>query len=193
MVRTFEPPRYGFSSRLRLPLRASIFRTFTFTFHPPPYSSTTFNPSCYHKHQNGCAMFTRLGYFVIIAIISAAVLAIAFVVWSSLNSSDSPSASAPEPSATAAQRVEITPAASNQPTIPFSRVIDFARLGAVQSIASQGQDVTVTFRADFDTSGFSTTSHVFRSSLEPGQDVLQVLEAAGIPVNGAGGVTVTKR
>lgn len=147
-------------------------------------------PNCYHKQQNGCALFTRLGYFVIIAIIVAAVLAIAFVVWSSLSSSDTPAASRPPATATA-PRVEISPAA--QPTIPFSRAIDFARLGAVQSIDAQGQEVTVTFREDFDTSGFNTTSHVFRSSLEPGQDIIQVLENAGIRVNGAGGVAVTKR
>ena len=51
----------------------------------------------------------------------------------------------------------------------------------------------MTFREDFDTSGFNTTSHVFGSSLEPGQDIFQVLEAAGIAVNGEGGVTVTRR
>ena len=138
-------------------------------------------------------MFTRLGYFVIIAIIMAAVLAITLVVWSSLSSSDTPTVTTPRATATAVQRVEITPAASNQPTIPFSRVIDFAQAGAVQSIDAQGQDVTVTFRDDFDVSGFNTTSHVFRSTLESGQDVTQVLQDAGIRVNGAGGVTVTKR
>ncbi len=137
-------------------------------------------------------MFTRLGYFVIIAIMAAAILAIAFVMWSSLRSSGTPSASAPRATATAARGVEITPAAT-QPTLPFSRVIDFARLGAVQSLDAQGQDVTVTFREDFDTSGFNTTSHVFRSSLQPGEDIIQVLENAGIRVNGAGGVAVTKR
>jgi hypothetical protein len=72
-------------------------------------------------------------------------------------------------------------------------VIDFARLGAVQSLDAQGQDVTVTFREDFDTSGFNTTSHIFHSSLEPGQDIATVLEDAGIRVNGADGVKVTKR
>lgn len=130
-------------------------------------------------------MFTRLGYFVIIAILAAAGATIAFVLWPS-GSSDAPGVSTP----TAA--VTVSPAAA-QPAIPFSRVIDFARLGAVQSMDAQGQDVTVTFREDFDTSGFNTTSHVFRSSLEPGQDIATVLQDAGIRVNGTDGVKVTKR
>jgi hypothetical protein len=123
-------------------------------------------------------MFTRLGYVVIIAIMAVAGAAIAFVVWPS-GSSEAPA-------------ITVTPAAP-RPTIAFERVIDFTRLGAVLTIDAQGQDVTVTFREDFDTSGFNTTSHVFQSSLQPGQDVVQVLEAAGIAVNGPGGVTVTKR
>jgi hypothetical protein len=130
-------------------------------------------------------MFTRLGYFIIIAILAVAGAAIAFVLWPS-GSSDTPAVDGP----TAA--VTISPAAA-QPTIPFSRVIDFARLGAVLSLDAQGQDVTVTFREDFDTSGFNTTSHIFHSSLEPGQDIATVLEDAGIRVNGADGVKVTKR
>ena len=128
-------------------------------------------------------MFTRFGYFVIVAILVVAGAAIAFVVWPS-GSSDTPDPLAP--TATAA-------ATDARPTISFARVIDFARLGAVLTIDAQGQEVTVTFRDDFDTSGFNTTAHVFRSSLEAGQDVVQVLEAAGIAVNGPGGVTVTKR
>jgi hypothetical protein len=131
-------------------------------------------------------MFTRLGYFVIIAILAAAGAAIAFVLWPS-GSSDKPAVDARSTAA-----VTVSPAAT-QPTIPFSRVVDFARLGAVQALDAQGQDVTVTFREDFDTSGFNTTSHVFRSSLQPGQDIVQVLEAAGIAVNGSDGVAVTKR
>ncbi len=121
-------------------------------------------------------MFTRLGYVIIIAIMAIAGAAIAFVVWPS-GSSEAPAVTAP----------------AVLPIIAFERVIDFTRLGAVQTIDAQGQDVTVTFREDFDTSGFNTASHVFRSSLQPGQDVVQVLEAAGIAVNGPGGVTVTKR
>ncbi len=131
-------------------------------------------------------MFTRLGYFVIIAILAVAGAAIAFVLWPS-GSSDKPAVDT-RPAA----GVTVSPAAA-QPTIPFSRVIDFARLGAVLSLDAQGQDVTVTFREDFDTSGFNTTSHVFRSSLEPGQDIATVLQDAGIRVNGADGVKVTKR
>jgi hypothetical protein len=131
-------------------------------------------------------IFTRFGYFVIIAILAVAGAAIAFVLWPS-GSSDNPAVDARP---TAAVTVSL---AATQPTIPFSRVIDFARLGAVQSLDAQGQDVTVTFREDFDTSGFNTTSHVFRSSLQPGQDIVQVLEAAGITVNGSNGVAVTRR
>jgi hypothetical protein len=126
-------------------------------------------------------MFTRLGYFLIIAIMAVAGAAIAFVVWPS-GSSEAPAVTAPT----------VMPA-TDRPTIAFERVIDFTRLGAVLTIDARGQDVTVTFREDFDTSGFNTTSHVFQSSLQPGQDVVQVLEAAGIAVNGPGGVTVTKQ
>jgi hypothetical protein len=127
-------------------------------------------------------MFTRLGYIVIVAIMVVAGAAIAFVVWPS-GSSDTPDAATPTATSTADTR----------PSITFERVIDFTRLGAVLTIEAQGQDVTVTFREDFDTSGFNTGSHVFRSSLEPRQDVVQVLEAAGIAVNGPGGVAVSTR
>src|SRR4029079_886028 len=132
-------------------------------------------------------MLTRFGYFVIIAILAVAGGAIALVVWSSSGSSGTPSASSPTATAVA------TAPAAVRPSIPFARVIDFTRLGAFLSIDAVGQDITVTFREDFDTSGFNTTSHVFSSSLQPGQDVVQVLEGAGIVVNGTGGVTVTKR
>jgi hypothetical protein len=132
-------------------------------------------------------MFTRFGYFVIIAIIAVAGGAIALVAWSAATSSSDKPDVVVAPTATAA-----APPAG-RPVIPFSRVIDFTRLGAVLTIDANGQDVTVTFREDFDTSGFNTTSHVFGSSLEPGQDIFQVLEAAGIAVNGEGGVTVTRR
>jgi hypothetical protein len=139
-------------------------------------------------------MFTRLGYFVIIAILAVAGGAIALVLWSAVGSSGDKTASNPPSTATAAVAASATvsPDAA-QPTIPFSRVIDFARAGAVLRIDAQDADVTVTFREDFDTSGFNTTSHVFRSSVEPGQDVVQVLEDAGVGVNRPGGVTVNKR
>ena len=129
-------------------------------------------------------MFTRFGYFVIIAIMVVAGAAIALVAWSA-KSSDSPEVRAPTATA-------VAPAPA-RPVIPFERVIDFARLGAVLTIEAQGENVSVTFREDFDTSGFNTTSHVFGSSLQPGEDVIQVLEAAGIAVNGPGGVAVTRR
>jgi hypothetical protein len=139
-------------------------------------------------------MFTRLGYFVIVAILAAAGVAIAFVLWSAVGPSGGKSATTAPATATAANAASVTvsPAVS-QPTIPFSRVIDFARAGAVLRIDAQNADVTVVFRDDFDTSGFNTTSHVFRSSVEQGQDVVQVLEDAGVAVNRAGGVTVNKR
>jgi hypothetical protein len=134
-------------------------------------------------------MFTRLGYFVIIAILAVAGAAIAFVLWSAVGPSGGGSSANPAATATAAG-VTVSPV-STQPSIPFSRVIDFARAGAVLTIEARGQDVTVTFREDFDTSGFNTTSHVFRSSVEQGQDVVRVLEDAGVAVNRQGGVTVT--
>ena len=138
-------------------------------------------------------MFTRLGYFVIIAILAVAGGAIALVLWSAVGPSGGKSASS-SATATAAVTASATVApAALQPSIPFTRVIDFARAGAVLRIDAQDADVTVTFREDFDTSGFNTTSHVFRSSVEQGQDVVQVLEDAGVAVNRAGGVTVNKR
>ena len=130
-------------------------------------------------------MFTRFGYFVIIAIMVIAGAAIALVVWSARPGSD-------PPQVTVATATAVPPAPA-RPVITFDRVIDFTRLGAVLAIDAQGENITVTFREDFDTSGFNTTAHVFSSSLEPGQDVVQVLEDAGISVNGEGGVTVTKR
>lgn len=133
-------------------------------------------------------MFTRLGYFVIIAILAIAGGAIAFVAWSAVSGNDSPSTGA-TPTATS----QATVAPGGPPSIPFSRVIELTRFGAVLSIDARGTDITVNFREDFDVSGFNTTAHVFKSSLEPGQDVVQVLETAGIRVNGADGVTVTQR
>ena len=130
-------------------------------------------------------MFTRLGYVVIVAIMAAAGAAIAYVVW--------PSGSSDEPVVTRPAATPAAGSADTRPSIPFERVIDFTRLGAVLTIEARGQDVTVTFREDFDTSGFNTASRVFSSSLQPGQDVIQVLEDAGVAVNGPGGVTVTKR
>ncbi len=134
-------------------------------------------------------MFTRLGYFVIVAILAIAGAAIAVVAWSAVSSGGDDPPPNPTPTAIAAA----TAPAGQLPAIPFSRVIDFARLGAVLTIDARGADITVTFREDFDVSGFNTTSHVFKSSLEPGQDVVQVLETAGIAVNGEDGVTVTQR
>lgn len=136
-------------------------------------------------------MFTRLGSFVIIAILAAAGAAIAFVLWSAVGPSGGNSATKRAATVVAAS-VTVSPAAT-QPVIPFSRVIDFARAGAVVRIDAQDAGVTVTFREDFDTSGFNTTSHVFRSSVEQGQDVTRVLEDAGIGVNRPGGITVNKQ
>lgn len=134
-------------------------------------------------------MFTRLGYFVIVAILAIAGAAIAVVAWSAISSGgDGPPAS-PTPTAIPAATAPV----GQLPSIPFARVIDFTRSGAVLTINAQGADITVTFREDFDVSGFSTTSHVFKSSLEAGQDVVQVLKTAGIAVNGEDGVTVTQR
>jgi hypothetical protein len=133
-------------------------------------------------------MFTRLGYFVIVAILAIAGAAIAVVAWSAISSGGDDPAVDPTPTAVAAA----TAPASQLPSIPFARVIDFTRSGAVLTIDAQGIDITVTFREDFDVSGFNTTSHVFKSSLEPGQDVVQVLETAGIAVS-EDGITVTQR
>ena len=138
-------------------------------------------------------MFTRLGYFVIIAILAVAGGAIALVLWSAVGPSGGKSASSPATATAAVTASATNVPAALQPSIPFTRVIDFARAGAVLRIDAQDADVTVTFREDFDTSGFNTTSHVFRSSVEQGQDVVQVLEDAGVAVNRAGGVTVNKR
>jgi hypothetical protein len=134
-------------------------------------------------------MFTRLGYFVIVAILAIAGAAIAIVAWSAVSSGGDDPAADPTPTAVAAA----TAPAAELPSLPFARVIDITRSGAVLTIDAQGIDITVTFREDFDVSGFNTTSHVFKSSLEPGQDVVQVLETAGIAVNGEDGVTVTQR
>ena len=134
-------------------------------------------------------MFTRLGYFVIVAILAIAGAAIAVVAWSAISSGGDDTPADPTPTAVAAATTPV----GQLPSIPFARVIDFTRSGAVLTIDAQGIDITVTFREDFDMSGFNTTSHVFKSSLEPGQDVVQVLETAGIAVNGEDGVTVTQR
>jgi hypothetical protein len=138
-------------------------------------------------------MFTRLGYFVIIAILAVAGAAIALILWSAVGPSGGKSASSASPTATMGIAASVTVIPAAQPSIPFTRVIDFARAGAVLRIDAQGSDVTVVFREDFDVSGFNTTSHVFSSSVEPGQDVVQVLENAGVAANRAGGVTVNKR
>jgi type IV secretory pathway VirB10-like protein len=111
-----------------------------------------------------------------------------------------PPATEPPPTETETPEATEPPAATETPeatatpelvTIPFSRVIEFAKLGAVLDLDISGQDVTVHFREDFDVSGLNTTSHTLRSRLTPGQDAVLTLESAGIRVNGDGGLTVT--
>lgn len=112
-------------------------------------------------------LVTRLAYVLILAIIGSAVVAAAVVAW---------------PDRAAAP-----------PSLAFERVVDYGKFGVVSSIDADGQDLTVRFRDDFDTTPLQTRSRTFTSQLPAGQDLLQTLSAAGIAANVAGGVKVTIR
>ena len=114
---------------------------------------------------------TRLGYVIILVIIGGAAVAIAFVVLDFGGSSGAKSPVA-------------------LPEMPFERVLDYARYGAVTSIDATGADLTVHLREDVDTTGLNTTSHTFRSTVPAGQTVTQAIEAAGFRVNGPDGLPV---
>jgi hypothetical protein len=110
-------------------------------------------------------IFTRLGYFTILLIIAAAAVAIFLVL-------------RPE-------------TATNYPEIQAEQVINYSRFGVIEEIEVDGTLLTVRFREDFDTQEqFGTSSHVFHGTLPEGQDIGQMLTAAGIVV-GEGGVQVT--
>jgi len=112
-------------------------------------------------------IFTRLGYFLILAIIAAAAVAIVLVL-------------RPD-------------TATNYPPIETEQVVNYARFGAIDEIEVDGMLLTVRFREDFDTEEqFGTSSHTFHGTLAEGQDIGQMLSAAGVVV-GEGGVRVTRQ
>ena len=112
-------------------------------------------------------IFTRLGYFMILLIIAAAAVAIIFVL-------------RPE-------------TATNYPSIETEQVVNYARYGVVNEIEVDGTLLTVRFHEDFDTQEqLGTSSHVFHGTLAEGQDIGQMLSAAGVVV-GEDGVQVTQQ
>ena len=112
-------------------------------------------------------IFTRLGYFMILLIIAAAAVAIVFVL-------------RPE-------------TATNYPSIETEQVVNYARYGVVNEIEVDGTLLTVRFDDDFDTQDqLGTSSHVFHGTLAEGQDIGQMLSAAGVVV-GEDGVQVTQQ
>jgi hypothetical protein len=106
-------------------------------------------------------IFTRLGYFLILSIIAAAVVAIVIVL---------------QPDT-----------ARNHPPIETEEVVNYARFGAIEHIEVDGRLLTVTFREDFDTEEhFGTDSRVFHATLAEGEEIGAMLTAAGVNIGGDG-------
>jgi hypothetical protein len=113
-------------------------------------------------------IFTRFGYSLIILIVVAAVVAVAVL----------------------ALRVRDDGGPSH--TIDPQQVINYSKFQVIDSIDQNGRTLTVRFKKEFDTkSAFGTSSHEFTSTLPQGADVVSMLTAAGVPINGAGGIQVT--
>jgi hypothetical protein len=135
--------------------------------------------------------FTRLGYLVMLTILATAIAAIAFVLWPR-DSSDDPLTTSLSPTSIAASPAPDATAVL-LPTVEWSNVVNFTRLGAVVNLEQQGQRVIVNFRPDFDTSGLNTESHTVQTVPPAGRDVEAALRDAGIGVNEPGGVEVIRR
>lgn len=141
-------------------------------------------------------MFTRLGYAVILTIMAGAIAAAALVIWPLIGDSGGDDGASVDagatPTATAA--AEATATATGEPFMPIERVIDFIRFGAVVRITAEGEDLTVVFRDDWQPGpDMPQDVRVYRSAVPEGEDVTDVLEAAGIPVNVPGGIEVVYR
>lgn len=135
-------------------------------------------------------MFTRFGYAVILTIMAGAIAAVAIVMWPAI--SDSLDDDADGGNGTAVTEATATPDAE-LPEMAIERVIDFIRYGAVALITAEGEQLTVTFREDWTPGPELPQTRVFRSSVAEGQNVTDVLRAAGIEVNAPGGVEVVFR
>ena len=113
-------------------------------------------------------MFTRLGYALILVILLAAagaIAAVAVVAW---------------------------PDSGAGHTLDPQQVVNYSRFHVIDSIDQNGRTLTVRFKKDFDTKGaFGTSAHEFTSTLPAGADIVSMLTAAGVPINGADGLQVT--
>jgi hypothetical protein len=114
-------------------------------------------------------MFTRLGYSLILMIVAAAAVAVAvvaFVAWPGGGSSGH--------------------------TLDAQQVVNYSRFHVIDSIDQNGRTLTVHFNKDFDTKkAFGTGAHEFTSTLPQGEDIVAMLTAVGVPINGADGIQVT--
>lgn len=141
-------------------------------------------------------MFTRLGYAVILTIMAGAIAAAALVIWPLIDDDggDGGASVGPGATGTAAAPAEATATPASEPFMPIERVIDFIRFGAVVRITAEGENLTVVFRDDWQPGPeMPQDVRVYRSAVAEGQDVTDVLEAAGIPVNVPGGIEVVFR
>lgn len=112
-------------------------------------------------------LVARIGYVLIILVIATAVAAIAMVL---------------RPSS-----------ATHPPMLQFQDVVNYSHFGVIDHIDVRGQTLTVQFSNSFDTkTRFGTTAHTFEVAVPTGQDIESALKAAGIPVNGKGGVQVIR-
>jgi hypothetical protein len=113
-------------------------------------------------------LVTRIGYVLIIAVMATAIAAIAIVL-------------RPDE-------------ATHPPMIEFQQVVNYSRYGVIDRIDAHGKTLTVHFRDDFDTAEpFQTSVHTFESAVPEGKDIVTELTAAGVPVDGSGGLQVTTR
>jgi hypothetical protein len=82
--------------------------------------------------------------------------------------------------------------ASHNPTIEVQQVVNYARFGLVESIDVRDTTMTVRFVEGFDAEeAFGADSRVFEATLGEGEDIVAMLEAAGVPI-GDDGVRVRR-
>jgi len=111
-------------------------------------------------------LVARIGYVLIILVIATAIAAVAMV----LRPGD----------------------ATHPPMLEFQEVVNYSHFGVIDRIDVRGQTLTVHFADSFDTKEqFGTSTHTFEAPVPAGQNIVSALQAAGIEVNGTGGVQVS--
>jgi hypothetical protein len=110
-------------------------------------------------------LVARIGYVLIVLVIATAVAAAAFV---------------------------LRPDHASHPKLEFQEVINYSHFGVIDHIDVRGQTLTVHFVDSFDAeTRFGTSTHTFEAPVPSDQDIIAVLQEAGIAVNKTGGIQVS--